>query len=79
MTSVGIPIGAACEWAYRGQSDGKFSGSDYSIICLGKNGQILGGFSGNHSLNAWCEDPTHTEGENLTSPALVNGEWLCTA
>jgi hypothetical protein len=77
--AVPIPMGAACEWAYPGQSDGKFSGSDYSIVCLGTNGQVLGGFNGTHSLNAWCAEPQHTDGKSLPSPALVNGEWLCTA
>jgi hypothetical protein len=49
-TSVPIPLGKACEWAYPGQSNGAYSGSAYSIVCLGKNGQVLGGFGGSHSL-----------------------------
>jgi len=78
-TSVNILMSAACKWAYPGQSSGKFSGGDYSIVCLGTGGQILGGFSGTHSLNAWCAEPQHTDGKDLPSPALVDGEWLCTA
>jgi hypothetical protein len=73
-----IAMGAACEWAYPGQASGKISGSDYSIVCLGADGQVLGGFSGSHSLNAWCADPSHTSGKDLPSPALVDGVWLCT-
>ena len=75
---VSIPMSAACKWAYPGQASGKISGSAYSIVCLGQSGQVLGGFSGSHSLNAWCADPSHTDGRDLPSPALVNGIWICT-
>lgn len=78
-TTIPIPMSAACRWAYPSQSDGKFSGSGYSIVCLGANKEILGGFSGSHSLNAWCAEAQHTDGRDLPSPALDNGEWLCTA
>ena len=77
--SVPIPMGAACKWAYAGQATGAVSGSGYSIVCLGAGGEVLGGFSGSHSLNAWCMDPSHTGDKSLPNPALVNGEWLCTA
>jgi len=77
--AVPIPMGAACEWAYPGQANGEISGRDYSIVCLGANGQVLGGFSGSHSLNAWCSDPGHTDNKRLPSPELVDGEWLCTS
>jgi hypothetical protein len=77
-SAVAIPLGAACTWAYPGKASGQFSGSNYSIVCLGTAGQVLGGFGGAHSLNAWCADPSHTGGKPLPSPALVNGEWLCT-
>jgi hypothetical protein len=77
--AVAIPIGAACIWAYPGQASGKFSGSNDSIVCLGTHGQALGGFSGSHSLNAWCADPSHTDNEPLPNPELSDGEWLCTA
>jgi len=73
-----ILMSAACKWAYPGQATGKISGSAYSIVCLGANGQVLGGFSGSHSLNAWCADPRHTNGKHLPNPALVKGSWACT-
>ena len=69
--AVPIPLGAACKWAYPGQASGKTSGSAYSIVCLGTNGQVLGGFGGAHSLNAWCADPRHTDGKHVPNPALV--------
>jgi len=77
-TSVPVPLGKACEWAYPGQSNGAYSGSGYSIVCLGKNGQVLGGFGGSHSLNAWCANPAHTDGLHLPTPALVKDVWVCT-
>jgi hypothetical protein len=75
---VPIPMGAACKWAYPGQATGQISGSSYSIMCLGANGQPLGGFNGAHSLNAWCADSRHTEGKHTPTPALVKGQWVCT-
>jgi hypothetical protein len=77
-TSVPIPLGKACEWAYPGQSNGAFSGSGYSVACRGKNGQVLGGFGGSHSLGAWCANPSHTGGLHLRTPALVKNVWECT-
>jgi hypothetical protein len=76
--SVVIPLGAACEWAYPGQASGATQGSGYSIVCPGTNGQVLGGFSGAHSLNAWCADPSHTDNASLPNPALVRDIWVCT-
>jgi len=74
-----IPLSAACKWAYPGQASGKISGRGYSIVCLGANGQVLGGFSGSHSLNAWCVDPRYTDSKYVPDPALVKGIWVCTA
>lgn len=74
-----IRMSLACEWAYPAHASGKFSGDDYSIVCLGTGGQVLGGFSGSHSLNAWCADPRHTGNKSLPSPVLIDGEWLCSA
>lgn len=71
-------MNSACEWAYPGQASGQISGSGYSIVCLDSSGQALGGFSGSHSLNAWCADPSHTKGASLPNPALINGTWKCT-
>jgi len=73
-----ISMSKACKWAYPGQATGRTQGSAYAIVCLGKNGQVLGGFGGSHSLNAWCADPSHTNGRNLPAPALVDGAWRCT-
>ncbi len=78
QVSIPIPMGAACKWAYPGQATGKISGSGYSIVCLGPGGQVLGGFSGSHSLNAWCADPRHTSGKHAPNPALIKGVWVCT-
>ena len=75
--SQAIPLGAACKWAYPGRATGQFSGGSFSIACLDKNGQPLGGFSGTHSLNAWCADPSHTDGKALPNPELLNGKWAC--
>ena len=72
-----IPLAAACRWAYPGQASGKVSGSDYSISCLGPGGQPLGGFTGMHSLNAWCADHSGTDGTHAPSPELVHGTWTC--
>jgi hypothetical protein len=72
-------MGTACKWAYPGQATGKISGSAYSIVCLGPNGQVLGGFSDSHSLNAWCADARHTNGKHASNPALIKGVWVCTA
>jgi hypothetical protein len=69
---------AACKWAYPGQASGQVSGSGYSMVCLGKNGQPLGGFSGAHSLSAWCADLRHTNRMVLPDPELLNGRWVCT-
>jgi hypothetical protein len=77
--SSAIPMGTACKWAYPGQATGEISGSDYSIVCLGPNGKVLGGFSDSHSLNAWCTDSRHTNGKHAPSPALIAGVWVCTA
>jgi hypothetical protein len=77
-TSVPIPLGKACEWAYPGQSNGRYSGSGKSIVCLGKKGQVLGGFKKSHSLSAWCANSRHTDGRHLPTPALVKGVWVCT-
>ena len=66
-------MGTACKWAYPGQATGKISGSAYSIVCLGPNGQVLGGFSNSHSLNAWCADSRHTNGKHASNPALSQG------
>ena len=76
--SVPIPMSAACKWAYPGQASGEISGSGYSIACLNATGQVLGGFGGSHSLNAWCADPRHADGENGTEPKMVNKTWVCT-
>jgi len=76
-SSVVIPLSSACKWAYPGQASGQHSGTDYSIVCLDGSGNVLGGFSGSHSLNAWCADPSHTNGSNLPNPVLVRGEWRC--
>jgi hypothetical protein len=76
---VPIPLGAACKWAYPGQASGKVSGSAYSIVCLGNSGQVLGGFGGSHSLNAWCADPSHTNRKHLPDPKLLKGKWVCAA
>ena len=75
--SVTIPLAAACKWAYPGQASGTVSGAVYSLTCLGASGLTLGGFSGTHSLNAWCADPRHTNGKHAPSPALVKGTWVC--
>jgi hypothetical protein len=72
-----ISLGAACTWAYPGQASGKYSGSAYSIACLDSSGQVLGGFGGTHSLNAWCADSSHTGGKHAPNPVLVNGVWEC--
>jgi len=77
--SVTIPVSVACKWAYPGRATGKASGSAYSLVCLGTNGQVLGGFSGSHSLNVWCADPRHTNSQHLPNPELVNRSWVCTA
>ena len=42
-TSVPIPLGKACEWAYPGLASGNVSGTGYSLVCLGKKRQVLGG------------------------------------
>jgi hypothetical protein len=76
--SVPIPLGAACKWAYPAQASGQVSGSGYSIVCLGMSGQPLGGFSSDHSLNAWCADPSHTDHKHLPDPELHKGKWVCT-
>ena len=76
---VAIPMSAACKWAYPGQASGLISGSGYSITCLGTGGQVLGGFGGQHSLNAWCADPRHTDGKHAPDPSLIKGSWACTA
>lgn len=76
-TAVIIPLAAACRWAYPGRATGQTFGSGFSIVCLDKNGQSLGGFGGQHSLNAWCDDPRHTAGMYLPNPALVGDIWLC--
>jgi hypothetical protein len=76
--SVPIPLGAACKWAYPAQASGQVSGSGYSIVCLGMSGQPLGGFSSDHSLNAWCADPSHTNHKHLPDPELHKGKWVCT-
>lgn len=76
--SIPIPMTAACKSAYPGQASGKTTGSLYNIYCLSTNGQILGGFSGIHSLNNWCAIPSHTDGENGLQPELVNETWVCT-
>jgi len=78
QVSVPIPMSAACKWAYPGQASGQIQGSAYSIACLGTNGQVLGGFGGAHSLNAWCADPRHTNGKHAPDPALIKGIWVCT-
>jgi hypothetical protein len=77
QVSIPIPIGAACEWAYQGRATGAISGSGHTIVCLGPDGQALGGFSGSHSLNAWCADPSHTNGEHAFNPTLIGGAWVC--
>jgi hypothetical protein len=74
---VPIPMGKACEWAYPGQSNGGYSGSAYSIVCLGTNGQVLGGFGGTHSLTAWCADSSRTDGRHLPDATLLKGIWVC--
>jgi len=76
---VPIPLGKACEWAYPGQSNGAYSGNAYSIVCLGTNGQVLGGFGGAHSLTAWCADSSHTDGRRLPDATLLKGIWVCAA
>jgi hypothetical protein len=76
---VPVPTRAACRWAYPERASGKTAGAGYSIVCLGRAGQVLGGFSGSHSLAAWCADPGHTGGQNLPQPALIGGAWRCTS
>jgi hypothetical protein len=80
VTSVSIPINSACEWAYPGQATGSTNGSDYNIVCLGVNGESLGGFPdrSGHSLNDWCSDSTRTEGMDLEQAALTSSGWVCT-
>lgn len=77
--SVPIPLGKACQWAYPGQSNGAYSGTAYSIACLGENGQVLGGFGGPHSLTAWCANSGHTDGRHLPDATLLKGTWVCAA
>ncbi len=72
-----IPLAAACKWAHPGKATGQTSGSGFSIVCLDKHGNSLGGFGGRHSLNAWCDDPRHTAGMYLPNPALVGDTWIC--
>jgi hypothetical protein len=76
---IPIPMAAACRWAYPGLASGKTAGAGYSILCLGPAGQVLGGFSGSHSLAAWCAEPGHTAGQDAPQPALIDGSWQCTS
>jgi serine/threonine protein kinase len=80
--AVPIPINQACAWAYPGQASGSWSGSGYSIVCLDANGQSLGGFpdGSGHSLNDWCADPSHTDGNPTLIQAKLtsSGGWICT-
>lgn len=75
--SQAIPFDAACRWAYPGRATGQFSGSSYTIVCLGLGRRPLGGFKGDHSLNAWCADPNHTNGFAGTQPELIGDVWYC--
>ena len=80
-TSVVIPLGAACKWAYPGQATGSISGSGNNVACLDASGQSLGGFpdGSGHSLNDWCADPAHTQGnQNLIQAKLTASGWVCT-
>lgn len=78
LASVPLPLDVACKWAYPGRASGQVSGSEYSIACLDNNGQLLGGFNGAHSLNAWCADSRHTDRKVLPDPQLLDGKWACT-
>ena len=51
-------------------------------MCLDADGQPLGGFPdySGHSLNEWCADPSHTDGNpNLIQAKMTpDGGWICT-
>ena len=79
--AVAIPLAAACKWAYPGQATGSTSSSGYTVTCLDASGQSLGGFpdGSGHSLNDWCADPNHTQGDpNLIQAKLTPSGWVCT-
>jgi hypothetical protein len=69
-------------WAYPDQASGNWNGSGYNIVCLDTNGQSLGGFpdGSGHSLNDWCADPAHTDGDPTLIQAKLqsSGGWVCT-
>jgi hypothetical protein len=81
--AVPIDIGKACMWAYPNNSNGRWTGSVYSISCLSSSGSVLGGFQDGtgHSLNDWCANPAHTGGNpNLRQAQPGNdspGSWEC--
>jgi hypothetical protein len=80
--SAPIPIGKACRWAYA-SATGHWRGSRQGIECLDVNGNSLGGFpdGSGHSLNDWCSNPRHTEGNpTLRQARLVrqaSAHWEC--
>jgi hypothetical protein len=75
--SLRIQLGEACQWAYPGQATGQTSGSGGSVARLGANGQIVGRFINGHSLDAWCQDPSHTDGRHMSGATLADGVWVC--
>jgi hypothetical protein len=82
--AVKIPLGEACRWAYHAQASGVWSGSVYSVVCLGQDGSSLGGFpdGSGHSLNDWCAYPAHTQGADLRQAKFRDDTpegWECEA
>jgi hypothetical protein len=81
--AVPIDIGSACKWAYPNRANGSWTGGVYNIQCLDSSGSILGGFNdgSGHSLNDWCADPAHTDGNSDLRQAMpaTNSptSWQC--
>jgi len=74
---VPIPLGKACEWAYTGQSNGAYSGSAYSIVCLARTARSSAGSAARIASQLGARIPVITDGTHLADATMLKGIWVC--